>query len=137
MSLVLDASAAAGWLMPDLMPNGAPPGEIADAVGAGPLSAPWLFWVELRNILLVGERRGRLPAGAAEAFLAAVDELGVELDTEASSTRVLDLARRHRLSAYDALYLETALRRGLPLATLDSALAGAARKDDVHVLGGR
>ena len=132
MSFVLDASAAAAWLMPDE----AVPDEITGAVqGAAVLCAPWLFWVELRNILIVGERRGRLPDGTAEAFLEAVDALGIELETEASSGRVLGLARRHRLSAYDALYLEVALRRGLPLATLDAALREASAAEGVRIVG--
>lgn len=133
MSLVLDASAAAGLLMPD---EAAPAGLVHTVGAAGSLCAPWLFWVELRNILIVGERRGRLAEGTAEAFLEAVDALGIAFDTGPSGARVLDLARRHRLSAYDALYLELALRRQLPLATLDAALAGAARAEEVRVLGG-
>ena len=117
------------------MPNEAVPEAIAAAVlGAGTLRAPWLFWIELRNILIVGERRGRPPAGAAEEFLEAVDGLGIQLDTQTPSARVLELARRHRLSAYDALYLELALRLALPLATLDAALGEAARAEVVHIV---
>ena len=117
------------------MPDEVIPEAVVEAVqGAGTLRAPWLFWVELRNILIVGERRGRLLAGAAEDFLEAVDGLGIQLDTQTPSARVLDLARRHRLSAYDALYLELALRLALPLATLDAALGEAARAEGVHIV---
>ncbi len=125
MTFVLDASAAAGWLMPDE----SPPPDLTDEIGSGTLAAPHLFWVELRNILLVGERRGRLPEGAADRFVAAVDDLHVELDTAAESAAVMALARRHRLTAYDALYLELALRRRAPLLTLDKALRAAAAQE--------
>ena len=116
------------------MPDEVVPEAISEAVqGAGTLRAPWLFWIELRNILIVGERRGRLPAGAAEEFLEAVDGLEIQLGTQTPSAGVLELARRHRLSAYDALYLELALRLALPLATLDAALGEAARAEGIHV----
>jgi predicted nucleic acid-binding protein len=132
VTAVVDASAAAAWLMPD---EAAPPGLVQALEAAGQLAAPWHFWIELRNILLVGERRGRLPRGTADAFLEAVDDLGIALDTAAASGRVLELARRHALTAYDALYLELALRRRLPLATLDTALAAAARAEGVAGVG--
>lgn len=132
MNIVLDASAIAGWLMPDETP----PGAIVEAVtGAGRLAAPWLLRVELQNILIVGERRGRLGAATVEAFLAAVEDLGIELDTEPPGVAVLHLARAHRLSAYDALYLELARRRGFALATLDGALTRAAVTEGVRVIG--
>ena len=131
MTLVVDASAAAGWLLPD---EAVPEGLLAAMEGQGTLCAPWLFWIELRNILLVCERRGRLAPGAAESFLGAVDDLGIALDTGAASEAVLALARRRGLTAYDALYLELALRRGLPLATLDHALRRAARAEGAVVL---
>jgi predicted nucleic acid-binding protein len=120
--LVLDASAAAAWLLPD---------EDGPDIGDGPLHVPWLFWFEIRNILVVAERRGRLEPGIAEAFLEALDLLGPEVDALPSSTEVLRLARDHRLTAYDAAYLELARRRTLPLATRDAALARAARSAGV------
>lgn len=72
VSLVIDASAAAGWLLPDEARAGAAFDALAEAGG---LAAPWLFWVELRNILLVAERRGRIGPATAEAFLEAVEAL--------------------------------------------------------------
>ena len=120
--LVVDASAAAAWLLPDET------GLLAlDAAGSVALDAPWLFWAELRNILIANERRGRLPAGAAESFLAAVDGIDIRLHTDPVETEVLGLARRHGLTVHDALYLELALRLGAGLATLDRPLERAAR----------
>ncbi len=127
-TLVLDASAVVAWLMPD---EAAPAGLLDRATAAAGLAAPWLFWAELRNILIVSERRGRLPTGTAEAFLAAVAGLGIRHDHDPDEAAVLRLARTHRLSVYDALYLDLALRLGCPLATLDTRLAEAAGAEGV------
>lgn len=129
--LVLDASALLAWLMPDETgPDLAPLLRSTDQV-----LAPWMLWVELRNILIVSERRGRLPAGAADQIVAAVDQLNIALDTRPANAVVLDLARRHGLSVYDALYLELALREGAQLASLDAALRRAALAEGVELAG--
>lgn len=127
--IVVDASAAAALLLPDETTPAA-----LDAFAHAALDAPWLFWAELRNILIVSERRGRLPAGAAETVLKAIDGLGIRLDAAPSEAEVMRLAREHGLTVYDALYLELAVRIGAPLATLDGKLAEAARRSSVAVL---
>lgn len=127
-ALVLDASALAALLMPD-EENGGVAERIA---GAGKLYAPWLIWAELRDILIMGERRGRLTPGDPERLIEAADDLGIALDTMPSSTKTLTLARRHALTAYDALYLELAMRKGSGLVTLDRALIAAARAEAVN-----
>lgn len=128
--LVIDASALVGWLMPDESGIDLP----ALAAEHEDIVAPWLLWAELRNILVVSERRGRIPLGAAEQITDAVDALGIALDTAPAGSVVLELARRHRLTVYDALYLELALRRGATLASLDAALLAAARAETVVVV---
>ena len=128
--LVLDASAIIGWIMPD--ETGL---DLDPLIAQGtPLLAPWLLWVELRNILVVSERRGRLPAGMGDQIADTVDALRIQLDSAPSSAVVMDLARRHGLSAYDALYLETALRHGAALATLDGRLRSAALAEGVRLV---
>lgn len=127
--LVIDASALVGWLMPDENGIDLP----ALAAEHEDILAPWLLWAELRNILVVSERRGRIPLGAADQITDAVDALGIVLDTAPAGSVVLELARRHRLTVYDALYLELALRRGATLASLDAALLAAARAEAVVV----
>lgn len=127
--LVIDASALVGWLMPDESGIDLP----ALAAEHEDIVAPWLLWAELRNILIVSERRGRIPLGSAEQITDAVDALGIILDTTPAGAVVLDLARRHRLTVYDALYLELALRQGAALASLDAALLAAARAEAVPV----
>lgn len=89
--------------------------------------------MELRNILLVAERRGRLTEAMSDTILDAISDLGIVTDQMPPGTRVTRLARRHDLSAYDALYLELAVRHGASLATFDRALEGAARAEGVPV----
>lgn len=131
MTLVVDASAVAGWLLPDET------GLDLETLSrdATEFAAPWLLWAELRNILIVNERRGRIPAGLAEQAIEAVEALGIRLDTAPSGAAVLDLARRHGLTVYGALYLDLSLRAGARLATRDVALLRAARAEGVTVMG--
>lgn len=126
---VVDASAAAAWLLPDEDGAGG-----LNRIAEASLFAPSLFWVELRNILIVCERRARIPEGMAETFLAALDGLGIGYDTTPAEADVLALARRHDLTVYVALYLELALRLRAPLLTLDRRLAAAARSAGAEVL---
>ena len=88
----------------------------------------------LRNILVVVERRGRIEQGETDAILDQVAELGIRLDTAAESDRVMALARLHGLTAYDSTYLELAIRRGEPLASLDRVLISAAKAEAVKSL---
>lgn len=126
---VVDASALAGWLLPD---EAGP--DISSIFAQGQAIAPWLLWVELRNILVVIERKGRLEESETDEILAAVDALGISLDSTADSDHVMALARRHGLTAYDSTYLELALRRNEPIASLDKALVAAARREKVDIL---
>lgn len=89
---------------------------------------------EMANVLLMAERRGRTRPGDAEAALDAIGRLPIRIDIGATSSRLLRAARASRLSAYDAAYLELALREGVPLATFDRQLAAAARKSGVELL---
>lgn len=128
--LVLDASALAGWLMPDEAGV-----DLAGLAGQHAVfAAPWLLWAEIRNILVVAERRGRIAPGIVEQALEAIGDLGIVLDTAPSSAALLALCRAHGLTAYDALYLELAIREGAALATRDAALARAATAEGVSVV---
>ena len=66
-----------------------------------------------------------------------VENLPIEIDREADGRLALDLARKHRLSFYDAAYLEIAQRRALPLATLDGALRDASRAEKIPLIGSK
>jgi predicted nucleic acid-binding protein len=133
MAIVIDASIVAVWVFPDEESSLAR--EAAEIVRGRYGLVPSLFWFEVRNLLLVGERRGRIPAEHTTAFLSKLDELPLEMDRGCASQRLLDLARGNGLTAYDAAYLELAERRAVPLATLDRRLATAAVAAGVAVLG--
>jgi predicted nucleic acid-binding protein len=96
-------------------------------LGVAGAAAPILWWFDVRNALVVNERRGRLDAAATVGILAHLERLPIRLDVDQDGDTVLALAREHRLTVYDAAYLELALRLDAPLATLDRQLATAAR----------
>jgi predicted nucleic acid-binding protein len=93
----------------------------------------WSF--EVHNLVLMGERRNRLDATGTARFLADLGALPIQIDREPESATTLELARAHRLTFYDAAYLELALRRAAPIATFDRQLAAAARAAGVPLLG--
>ena len=97
------------------------------------------FWkVEVANVLQTNVRRGRYDALERKRLLDEITALEVEIDTESVAylwTTTLDLAHRHRLTVYDAIYLECAMRNRLPLATLDRELREAAAREGVSTLG--
>ena len=100
-------------------------------------TAPAIWPLEVANGLLQAERRGRITEAFRKQRLVDLGLLRVILDDETSRhawQETSDLALRHGLSAYDAAYLELALRRALPLATLDKSLARAAERENVTVL---
>ena len=126
---ILDCSVACAWLLDDENVPGAD--SVLQRVGTHGASAPGLLWAELRNALVMAERRGRLSPAQTAAALAEIEDLDIELDHLPDAATTLRLAREHRLSVYDALYLELALRQQRELATLDSALARAAELEGV------
>ncbi len=95
---------------------------------------PTLFAYEFRNVLIVNERRGRLSAGTLATALAKVEAIPTQFDADFDQDRLLEIARRHQLSIYDAAYIELALRIGVQLATLDRKLAEAAVDQGVTVV---
>ena len=134
MRFVLDASIAASWCFDDENERVA---DIAfDMLEAGYVAiAPLQFWFEVRNVVLVGLRRSRLTPDGMISALARIDSATVAYDPLPESSRIVMLARRHRLSFYDAAYLELAKRENMPLATLDQALARAATAEGVPLVG--
>jgi predicted nucleic acid-binding protein len=130
---VLDASVVANWCFPNEFH---PTAEAAFRLIARETAlVPALLWFELRNVLLIGERRNRLSESQTARFLRYVGELPIEVDRDPDDSFVLGLARTHRLSVYDAVYLELAQRKALPLATLDGALIKAAGAERVPLVG--
>ena len=136
--VVLDASVALAWAFPD---EGS---DYADAVLVGleseTILVPSLWAIEVTNGLAVGERRKRLREAEIGRFLALLEGLPILHDDQSPGEAVkgiLPLAREYGLSAYDAAYLELAVRRGAPVATLDLDLRKAAREAGVPVFTAR
>ena len=130
---VLDASVAGAWLLED---EDDPVANAAiSRLATGFALVPQLWHLEVRNTLVVAERRGRVGAMGLEDGLRRVEDLPIRTDTEPDLGAALALARRRRLTIYDALYLELALRADAPLATVDRALASAAVAEGRRLLG--
>lgn len=132
--LVLDASVTLCWLFEDQAT--AYTDLVLDRLGGGDgavVPAIWPF--EIANAVAVAERRKLVNPAQAVAFLQTLGQLSIAVDRKIEQifNAVLEAARRYRLSAYDAGYLELAMREALPLATLDAALRNAARAAGVRL----
>ena len=132
MAFVLDASITAYWAFDD---EDHPDARLAfERMRAEEGVVPSLWWFEVRNILIVNERRRRITESNTASFLLNLSLLRIRVDRSPDENAVLRLARTHRLSVYDASYLELAQRESLPLATLDADLRRAALGDGVAVV---
>jgi predicted nucleic acid-binding protein len=96
---------------------------------------PAIWWFEVRNALLMNERRGRISERGMGMLLHHLARLPIAVDLNPDGEVLLSQARRHNLTVYDAAYLELATRTGSPLATLDRALAKAARTESILLIG--
>jgi len=133
MAFVLDASITACWAFQD---EDHPDAALAfRQMRSEEAVVPCLWWFEVRNILVVNERRRRIAESDTAAFLLNLSKLRIRIDRAPDEVAVLRLARTRRLSVYDAAYLELAQREGLPLATLDADLKKAAAAEGVVLNG--
>jgi predicted nucleic acid-binding protein len=135
MAFVVDSSIALAWLLPD--EGGSAADALADRLETQRAVAPSIWLLEVGNALLTARRRERITDDVVDQLLDVLAVLPVEIDVEPATRTlpaVVALARRHRLTTYDAAYLELAQRRALPLATLDVRLAEACRTAGVAVL---
>ena len=102
------------------------------------LMVPAWWYIELTNVLYIAEKNRRIPRDRVIEFIAFIEGLQIEVDDEAPARafrHFLPLCRTHHLTSYDAMYLDLAERRELPLATLDEPLRKAAKKIGVKLLG--
>lgn len=138
MSFVLDASVALLWALPKSNPQGLVFAEaVLDVLRGRQAVVPAVWSLEVVNVLARAESRGVLSEADSHRFLSLLERLNIVCDPETvehAMGSTLHLARRYRLSAYDSAYLELALRRGLPVATLDSALSTAVTEAGLPVL---
>lgn len=139
MKLVLDASMALAWIFEREKPQEAACADnVLSAVASVKTTVPPLWHTELINALLVGERRRVVSEAQVIDYLNRLSELPVITDDAAPTARrdaVMALARAYLLTAYDATYLDLALRTNSVLATFDSKLANAMRSVGGAVFG--
>jgi predicted nucleic acid-binding protein len=130
---VLDASTVITWAMRD---EDHPIADLAFERIRTDSSAvvPSIWWYEIRNILLLNERRNRISSKDSHQFLSDLSGFEIELRPVENSQSTIDLARQQKLSVYDAAYLALAMNLKLPIATLDEALQSAARSVNVPLL---
>lgn len=135
MPFVLDCSVTMAWILPDEAESGA--AALGESLVETTALVPALWPIEVANVLLVATRRGRIEEEAWPQLLDRLAALPIDTDPETGVrawTDSLRVARDHQLSVYDAAYLELAMRRRVPLATLDGDLGAAARRAGVPVL---
>ena len=135
-SFVVDCSIAMAWLFHDEATRQT--AALLNRLATETALVPAWWFIEIANVVTVAERKGRITPLQSDAFIADLGKLGIERDDEAPDrafTHLLTLCRMHRLTSYDAIYLDLAIRRNLPLATLDSELHRAAKKLGVSLLG--
>lgn len=139
MSLVLDASMALAWMFERADPQEvALADQLLDAMTEQEVRVPTLWHTEVANALLVAERRGVVREAQVIDYLHRLSRLPILTDDASVSSRrdlVMALGREHRLSAYDATYLELALRTGSVLASFDARLVAAARRAGGAIYG--
>ena len=135
-SFVVDCSMAMAWCFKDEATDETK--AIFRRLSKESVLVPAHWHLEIANTLLVSERRKRITVGESAQFLGTLESLDIEIDQEISNRAfrdILPLGRVHRLTSYDAAYLDLALCRGLPLASLDDDLRRAAKKLGVKLLG--
>lgn len=133
MAFVLDASTAVAWCFDEHHPAADRTLELAKI---SPPKAPAILWFELRNAAVMGVRRGRISLESAAGVLSRIHRIRISFaPLPENADQIFSLAERHRLTFYDAAYLELAQRESIELATLDKALARAAEAEGVALVG--
>jgi predicted nucleic acid-binding protein len=135
MNFVLDCSIAMAWCFEDEATDFTD--SLLESLASQSAKVPSIWPLEIANVLAIGERKGRTNQAKISQFLRLLDALPITIDAltgEKAFTDVLTLARTHKLTSYDAAYLELALREGLPLATLDEGLKRVALNLGVNIL---
>ena len=134
---VLDASVTLCWCFENQVT------KYAEAIfemlaGGEEASVPFIWPLEVANVLVTAERRKDLKPAQVTSFTEELGAWPIQVDTiglDRAFQQILSTARQHSLSAYDAAYLELAMREGLPLATLDDNLKRAAKAVGVRIAG--
>lgn len=136
MSMVLDASATLGWIYPD--ETTVQIATVFDQVIVRGAFVSELWKIEVANSLNQGIRRHRINSDERATALADLDAMSITVDRQTGKhawNETLSLADKHKLTVYDATYLELALRLSIPLATLDDDLRRPAHREGLALLG--
>lgn len=110
---------------------------ILDSLNTSTAFVPSIWPLEVGNVLLVAERRKRLSEADSTRFITLLSELPIVIEQEQPERMMKDilaLARKYKISTYDASYIDLAMRKGLPIASLDKDLRKAARRSRVAIL---
>jgi len=132
---VLDTSVTMAWCFPD--EETPETRDLFTRMRTSAAIVPAVWPLEVANVLLIGERRQRLTQAQVVQFIQLLQTLAITVDTGMATDALnpmVALGRNHDLSAYDAAYLELAMRWGLPLATQDARLRAAATRAGVPLL---
>jgi predicted nucleic acid-binding protein len=134
MRFVLDNSVVMRWLLNDGSEERlAYASKVLDLLAqeTGEALVPGVWSLEVANVLVKAQAKGLVSEARASAFVGLLAEMAITVDSSTAARALgdtLQLARRFKLSSYDAAYLELALREGLPLATLDADLQSAIKQ---------
>lgn len=138
MNFVIDNSVVMRWFFGDGKPQDLSYARsVLDAMKSDNAIVPSVWGLEVANVISRAEAQGLVTEARSEAFLEMLVGLAIEVDggsADHALSSTLNLARRYKLSSYDASYLELALRQGVALATLDADLRKAAKKSGVEIL---
>lgn len=134
-AFVIDNSVVMTWCFKD--ENSQHTDFILDKFEYATAFVPSIWPLEVSNVLLVAERKKRIGEADSSRFIALLSELPIIVDQETPERMIKDifaLARQYNLSSYDASYLDLAMRKGLPIITLDKRLLLAAKQSNVPIL---
>lgn len=133
-AFVIDNSVVMSWCFKDETSQYAD--AVLDCLVGTTAFVPAIWPFEVVNVLLVAERKKRLKKADSFRFITLLGQLPIIVEygrTERKMTDLLTFARATELSSYDAAYLDLCMRKGLPIATMDSRLIAASKKTDVPI----
>ena len=136
-SFVIDNSVVMSWCFKDEISQYAD--AVLDCLQESTAFVPSIWPLEVVNVLLVAERKKRLREADSVRFITLLSQLPIIVEYERTGrimNDLLTLARANKLSSYDASYLDLSMRKGLPIATIDTRLIEAAKKTDVSIFMG-
>jgi len=136
-SFVVDNSVVMSWCFKDETNQYAD--TILDCLSDATAFVPSIWPLEVVNVLLVAERKKRFSEADSVRFITLLSQLPIIVEHQRPERMMKDLlalARSNNLSSYDASYLDLSMRKGIPIATLDTRLITASKKTNIPILMG-